>query len=190
MSPTQIENNLKTGQPVSTPFDNTQGAMDTINRDLAKRAATPQPVEKGQTLYHGANAEGTKAIESTGTINPDSLSQAHLTPDKGTADAYARANGGKTFSVNGADVPEDVLQHYKETGRGPIVLTSEHTVPVNEVKVGTAKLSHWSKGGEANLKPNKATKKAPKGKATEFNPTDLSKNSAPSLTERMKNALS
>lgn len=42
MSPTQIENNLKTGQPVTTPFDNTEGAMDTINRDLATRLEKPK----------------------------------------------------------------------------------------------------------------------------------------------------
>ena len=41
MKATDIENNLKTGQPVSTPFDSTAGAMDTINRDIDKRTAKP-----------------------------------------------------------------------------------------------------------------------------------------------------
>lgn len=81
-------------------------------------------------LYHGANAAGTKAIESSGKIAPEPLTQAHLTPNKSTADAYARANGGKTFAVNAGDVPPEAIQHYAETGRGPIVLNSTHSVPV------------------------------------------------------------
>lgn len=118
-------------QDISNPFDHTEGASATMNRDEALKALAP-PEAKGQTFYHGANAEGTKAIERTGAINPDAFSQAHLTPEKSTADAYARANGGKTFSVNEKDIPPDVLQQYKDTGRGPMVLNSEHTVPVNE----------------------------------------------------------
>jgi hypothetical protein len=55
MSPTQIENNLKTGQPVSTPFDNTQGAMDTINRDLAKRLEQKATEEPKPTVIEPAS---------------------------------------------------------------------------------------------------------------------------------------
>ena len=93
-------------------------------------AEAKAPVEAGQTFYHGANAEGTKAIEREGAIKPASLTQAHLTPDKGTAEAYAKANGGKVFSVNDKDIPAEVLKQYKDTGRGPMVLNSEHNVPI------------------------------------------------------------
>lgn len=36
-----VENGLKTNTPVKTPFDVTQGAMDTINKDVAARVGTP-----------------------------------------------------------------------------------------------------------------------------------------------------
>lgn len=36
-----VENALKTNTPVKTPFDVTQGAMDTINKDVASRVGTP-----------------------------------------------------------------------------------------------------------------------------------------------------
>ena len=104
-------------------------------------AEAKAPVKADQTFYHGANAEGTKAIEREGAIKPASLTQAHLTPDKGTAEAYAKANGGKVFSVNEKDIPAEVLKQYKDTGRGPMVLNSEHNVPIvkaGKETVGTA----------------------------------------------------
>lgn len=84
----------------------------------------------GDVFYHGANAAGTQAIEGSGRIAPGAFEQAHLTPERTTAAAYARANGGKTFSVNAADLPPEILQHFKQTGRGPIVLQQGHDVPI------------------------------------------------------------
>lgn len=129
MSPVEIENAMKGRKPVSTPFDVTEGAMETIKRDQAMPkhpAEEPAKVEKPkEVLYRGTNAAESAKIEESGKITPDAFSSGHLTPDKATAEAYAKANGGKVYSVDAKHVPEKDLAHYRETGRGPITLSSE-----------------------------------------------------------------
>jgi hypothetical protein len=74
MSPTQIETNLKTGQPVTTPFDSTEGAMDTINRDLASRLETkprvPTP-EEDTAFFNKKEAEANKVSVDELSDRPD-----------------------------------------------------------------------------------------------------------------------
>jgi hypothetical protein len=108
--------------------------------DIGTRARTATeakmgPLKRGSsvvpdTFYHGSDALGANAVDASGRIQPEPLTQAHLTPDRSTAASYAKANNGKVYSVKSSDIPPDVLAHYSETGRGPIVLSDQHSVPV------------------------------------------------------------
>ena len=104
------------------------------------RQANPEPTRaetKGtekpkEVLYRGVNADEARKIEETGKITPDAFSSGHVTPDRSTAEAYAKANGGKVYTVDTNDIKPEDLAHYRETGRGPITLSSE--VPTVEHK--------------------------------------------------------
>jgi len=137
-----------------------------VPRSLGAAAAAPATAEPPtylqgaaapeQTFYHGANAEGTQAIEQSGRIEPRSLTQAHLTPDRATAASYAKNNGGKVFAVKASDLPPDVLAHFNETGRGPIVLNSSHSVPISTEGVTLPESLRSAAGIERRATPRQA----------------------------------
>ena len=133
-----------------------------VPRSLGAAAAAPATAEPPgaaapeQTFYHGANAEGTQAIEQSGRIEPRSLTQAHLTPDRATAASYAKNNGGKVFAVKASDLPPDVLAHFNGTGRGPIVLSSGHSVPISTEGVTLPESLRSAAGIERRATPRQA----------------------------------
>ena len=130
-APTTNAEMAYTGSERRNAAKDTAGVNATIARDQnmpkspAEEFSEKKAVEKPkEVFYRGTNAEEAKKIEETGKITPDAFSSGHITPDKSTAEAYAKQNGGKVYSVNAEHVPEKDLAHYRETGRGPITLSS------------------------------------------------------------------
>ena len=275
MSPTQIEGNLKTGKPVTTPFDSTEGAMDTINRDLSTRLEKPKAAaptakpgvsvselsDRPEKKIVSINVDGQRAGQMSLTPMPElgdgamEVSTAQLKPEfqgKGHGSAayqqaieYAKSKGAnalysddqvsaKADRVWESLVNRGVATKDAATGRYKIDLSPKTAGTAEGAATDSALFAKAKKalGPDASLsaiaqeaqrmkanpepqfsgkarselsvqrKAKEASgelseklrkpqpKKAPKDKATEFNPEDMSENIRPALSERMKNALS
>ena len=96
MSPTEIENAMKNRKPVHTPFDVTEGAMETIKRDEAmpkhpaeEAAAKPVLPKEEPTGYAAkkeelvpAGAEGREPVKSAAEYHPAVQEQVTALPDE------------------------------------------------------------------------------------------------------------
>jgi hypothetical protein len=96
MSPTEIENAMKNRKPVHTPFDVTEGAMETIKRDEAmpkhpaeEAAAKPVLPKEEPTGYAAkkeelvpAGAEGREPVKSAAEYHPVVQEQVTALPDE------------------------------------------------------------------------------------------------------------
>ena len=171
MAATDLEQAMKNpGQRIQTPFDVTEGAMDTINRDIASRLEKP-PV-KAQTVGTAEGAANDTALfaKAKAALGPDASLSAIAKEAQRMKD-----NPEPQFTGN----PKVTERGVKEAIKARSSLSQERAEREAAVQ---------SNAPKAKAKP--APKKAPKDKATEFNPEDMSENIRPALSERMKNALS
>jgi hypothetical protein len=105
-SPVELEQNLKAGKPVVTAVDQTEGAMDTINRDIDKRL--------GQTV---GTAEG--AVKDTDLF---AQAKAKLGPDASISDVAQEAQRMKTEAAPAYATLADAANDFnKQEGRAPVV---------------------------------------------------------------------
>jgi hypothetical protein len=130
MSPTQIENNLKTGQPVSTPFDSTQGAMETINRDLAARLEKPTTV---------GTAEG--AAKDTALF---AQAKAKLGPDASFSDVAKEAQRLKDAAGYNDFVPQAKANLGPDAAKSNVL---EEAQRLQDEAAEPLQVRHWSKQG-------------------------------------------
>ena len=134
------------------------------------RAETKGVTKPKEVLYRGTNSEEANKIEESGKITPDAFSSGHLTPDKATAEAYAKANGGKVYTVDAAHVPEKDMAHYRETGRGPITLSSEVPTVEHAGRLNLPKEEDGYAAKKEEVVPTGAEGREPAKSAAEYHP--------------------
>ena len=129
MSPTEIEAAMKNRrlQDIQTPFDVTHGASDTINRDIANRPTTPQPV----TL----NASG-ESVASQEAINRAASQKA-----QGIKTYRVDSRSGNAVPILGVDAADATAKPYehivqvKPTGEVQIQDSGRGARPLDESKL-------------------------------------------------------
>jgi hypothetical protein len=127
MSPTEIENNLKTGRPVYTPFDSTEGAMDTINRDLATRLEKqPEPVAVNAS---GESAASQEAINRTASQKVQGIKTFRVDSRTG--------NATPVLGVDAADATAHPYEHVVQVKDGQVTVqdSGKGARPLDEQKL-------------------------------------------------------
>jgi hypothetical protein len=135
----------------------------------------PGTEARGEKFYHGSTADTEPEIQRTGKITSSATQSGHLTPDRSTAEAYAKQNGGKVHEVKASNVPDEALAHYRETGRGPIQLKPEHEVQSESVSRPKAQAAPISQELRDEATRNKASVKEQAATLSDANLRKLAK---------------
>jgi hypothetical protein len=127
MSPTEIETAMRGRQPVRTPFDVTEGAMDTINRDLANRLETAKPVVNNAS---GESAASQEAINRAASQKAQGIKTYRVDSRSG--------NAVPVLGTDAADVQAAPYEHIVQVARdGQVTIqdSGKHARPLDEPKL-------------------------------------------------------